>query len=164
MPISYIYPIFLGLVILVGCAQTESYDVILRNGITYDGSGQTPYIGDIAIGADTIAAMGDLKHAKGIDEIDVTGLAVAPGFINMLVLNRSFRFNMQELPQPISGKRFMNAPCVRPHRRRFSNRRRSVLQLGFALGRPVHSLVCFYQHTTTRLNSDETSLPRFCTR
>ena len=74
----------LGLVLLVGCTPKDSYDVILRNGTIYDGSGQTPYVGDIAIQADTIAAIGDLQHAKGAEEIDVNGLAVAPGFINML--------------------------------------------------------------------------------
>lgn len=75
---------FLGLILLVGCTPRESYDVILRNGTIYDGSGQAPYTGDIAISADTIAAMGDLEHVKGIEEIDVKGLAIAPGFINML--------------------------------------------------------------------------------
>jgi len=76
--------VVLGLVLLVGCAQKEVYDVILRNGTIYDGSGQKPYVGDIAIQADTIAAIGDLNNAKGAEEIDVNGLAVAPGFINML--------------------------------------------------------------------------------
>jgi len=75
---------FLGLVILIGCAPKGSYDVILRNGTIYDGSGQAPYAGDIAIQAATLAAIGDLKHAKGAVEIDATGLALAPGFINML--------------------------------------------------------------------------------
>ena len=76
--------IFLGLVILIGCTPKESYDAILRNGTIYDGSGQIPYVGDVAIQADVIGAIGDLKNAKAAVEIDVTGLAVAPGFINML--------------------------------------------------------------------------------
>lgn len=61
-----------------------TYDLILRHGNIFDGSGATPIIGDVAINADTIAALGDLGDAKGRREIDVTGLAVSPGFINML--------------------------------------------------------------------------------
>lgn len=49
-----------------------------------DGSGKPSYIGDLGINADTIAAIGNLSSAKGTQEIDATGLAVAPGFINML--------------------------------------------------------------------------------
>jgi len=56
----------------------------LRGGTIYDGSGATPYVGDVALNGDTIAALGDLGNAKGGTEIDVAGLAVAPGFVNML--------------------------------------------------------------------------------
>ncbi|MEE9461113.1 MAG: D-aminoacylase [Bacteroidales bacterium] len=72
------------LLIMVACTQPSSFDIILRNGTIYDGSGSSSYAGDIAINADTIAAMGDLKSARGLIELDVDGLAVAPGFINML--------------------------------------------------------------------------------
>src|SRR5882672_6450922 len=61
-----------------------TYDLILRGGIVYDGLGGTPFSGDVAIVADTLAAVGALSEAKGKREIDVAGLAVAPGFINML--------------------------------------------------------------------------------
>ncbi|HVF38515.1 MAG TPA: D-aminoacylase, partial [Gemmatimonadaceae bacterium] len=61
-----------------------SYDVIIRGGTVYDGSGSPGVVTDIAIIADTIAAIGNLSTAKGKTEIDATGLAVAPGFINML--------------------------------------------------------------------------------
>ncbi|MCI0751131.1 MAG: D-aminoacylase [Flammeovirgaceae bacterium] len=64
--------------------QTTLYDVIIRNGMIYDGSGSKPFRGDMALQADTIAAIGDLSSAKGKKEIDATGLALAPGFINML--------------------------------------------------------------------------------
>jgi N-acyl-D-amino-acid deacylase len=62
----------------------ENYDVILRNGTIYDGSGSLPFVADLAISSDTIAAIGNLATAKGDLEIDATGLAVSPGFINML--------------------------------------------------------------------------------
>ena len=50
----------------------------------YDGNGGAPYRADIGINADTIAAIGDLKAAKGKAETDAKGMAVAPGFVNML--------------------------------------------------------------------------------
>jgi N-acyl-D-amino-acid deacylase len=71
-------------ILLTGCAGGVKYDVIIRKGNIYDGSGTQSYIGDIGIVSDTIAAIGDLMKAKGNREIDATGLAVAPGFINML--------------------------------------------------------------------------------
>jgi N-acyl-D-amino-acid deacylase len=67
-----------------GCAGPAAYDVILRNGTIYDGSGGAPYGGDVAIRGDAIAAVGRLGEAGGAREIDVGGLAVAPGFINMM--------------------------------------------------------------------------------
>lgn len=60
------------------------YDIILRNGTIYDGTGNDPVIGDVAIQGDKVAGVGDLGGASGTQEIDLDGLAVAPGFINML--------------------------------------------------------------------------------
>src|SRR5262245_1126329 len=64
--------------------EAKTYDLILRGGTIYDGSGGKPVVGDVAINGDRIAALGDLHGARGRREIDVKGLAVAPGFINML--------------------------------------------------------------------------------
>jgi len=75
---------FIALVLFAACTPWPEYDLILRNGTIYDGSGSTPYVGDIGIYGDTIAALGDLKSASGKTEVDAGGLAVAPGFINML--------------------------------------------------------------------------------
>src|SRR5438876_20168 len=61
-----------------------NYDLLIRNGTIYDGSGRAPVVGDVAINGDTIAAVGKLTDARGRVEIDAQGLAVAPGFINML--------------------------------------------------------------------------------
>lgn len=58
--------------------------LLLRNGMIYDGSGHPPYSGEVAIEGDTIAAVGPALTAEGRVEIDAAGLAVAPGFINML--------------------------------------------------------------------------------
>jgi N-acyl-D-amino-acid deacylase len=62
----------------------DPYDVVIRNGTLYDGSGKPPIKGDVAIRGDKIAAIGNLRGARGKTEIDAKGLAVAPGFINML--------------------------------------------------------------------------------
>ena len=78
--------ILLITIILNGCTShdTESFDVLIKNGQIVDGSGEASYIGDIGIRGDTISAIGMLSGAKGEIEIDATGLVVAPGFINML--------------------------------------------------------------------------------
>ncbi len=69
---------------LGGCASPQAFDVLIKNGQIIDGSGTASYTADIGINADTIAAIGNLKNAKGKSEIDASGLVVAPGFINML--------------------------------------------------------------------------------
>ncbi len=61
-----------------------TYDLVIREGAIYDGSGGAPFVGDVAINGDTIAAVGALPDAQGRAEIKARGLAVAPGFINML--------------------------------------------------------------------------------
>ncbi len=65
-------------------AEPAEYDLIIRGGTLYDGSGGKPVAGDLAIRGERIAAVGDLGDAKAVREIDAQGLAVAPGFINML--------------------------------------------------------------------------------
>lgn len=66
------------------CSTNTDYDIILKNGTIYDGSGNVSFTGDIGISNDTIAAIGDLSNATGKNIKDLQGLAVAPGFINML--------------------------------------------------------------------------------
>lgn len=70
--------------IVLAAEPPARYDVIIRGGALYDGSGQPPTNGDLAIQDDKVAALGDLSKAKAKLEIDARGLAVAPGFINML--------------------------------------------------------------------------------
>jgi N-acyl-D-amino-acid deacylase len=60
------------------------HDVVLRGGTIYDGDGGPPYAADVAIDSDLIAAVVPAITGRGRSEIDVSGLAVAPGFINML--------------------------------------------------------------------------------
>ena len=66
------------------CSSELEYDVIIRNAVIFDGTGNTPVKGDIGINKDTIAFIGDLKMNKGKKEFDAKGLAISPGFVNML--------------------------------------------------------------------------------
>lgn len=77
--------IIILLLVTISCqSQKQEFDLIIRSGTIYDGFGQKPFTGDVAIQADTIAAIGDLSKAIAKKEIDAKGLAVTPGFINML--------------------------------------------------------------------------------
>ncbi|MBL8125227.1 MAG: D-aminoacylase [Pyrinomonadaceae bacterium] len=67
----------------IAAAQTR-YDVIIRGGMVYDGSGKAPIKADIGIIGDKIASVGDLRKSTAAQIVDASGLAVAPGFINML--------------------------------------------------------------------------------
>ena len=71
------------ILLIFSCSSHKDYDILIKNGIIADGSGNPTYIGSVGINADTIAAVGKLE-ATGKLEIDATGLVVAPGFINML--------------------------------------------------------------------------------
>jgi len=67
----------------IAAAQTR-YDVIIRGGMVYDGSRKAPIKADIGIIGDKIAVVGDLRKSTAAQIVDASGLAVAPGFINML--------------------------------------------------------------------------------
>jgi N-acyl-D-amino-acid deacylase len=76
---------FLGMAALLtlsGCAEPAT--VIIRGGTIYDGSGAAPVAGDLVIQGDRVVAVGDSRGWRAPVEIDATGMAVAPGFINML--------------------------------------------------------------------------------
>jgi N-acyl-D-amino-acid deacylase len=68
------------------CASTPQadYDLVIRHGTVYDGTGAPGVVQDVAVQRDRIVARGDLGARKGRQEIDAAGLAVAPGFIDML--------------------------------------------------------------------------------
>ncbi|MEO8361509.1 MAG: amidohydrolase family protein [Vicinamibacteria bacterium] len=82
-----------GLALLAGAVLTrpatlanaaDPYDVILRGGTVHDGTGGKPFVADVGIRGDLIATIGDLSKVTAIRVLDAKGLAVAPGFINML--------------------------------------------------------------------------------
>jgi N-acyl-D-amino-acid deacylase len=67
-----------------GQKAATTFDVLIKGGIVYDGTGRAPIKADVAIKGDRIVAIGNLKNASARTVVDASGLAVAPGFINML--------------------------------------------------------------------------------
>jgi N-acyl-D-amino-acid deacylase len=67
-----------------GATPPPAFTVLIRGGRIYDGTGVAPIEADIGLVGDRVAAIGDLAWMKGRTEIDASGLAVAPGFINSL--------------------------------------------------------------------------------
>ena len=65
-------------------AAAANYDVLILNGTLYDGTGAPPYVADIAINDDRVVAIGNFKGDTSEFQIDASGLAVAPGFFNLL--------------------------------------------------------------------------------
>jgi N-acyl-D-amino-acid deacylase len=63
---------------------SPAFDLIVRGGLVYDGSGGAPFVADVAVAGDRIARIGGLGTASAATEIDGSGMAVAPGFVNML--------------------------------------------------------------------------------
>lgn len=79
----------LAMMLAVACAnppdqQSARFDVVIRGGTIYDGTGSPGRRADLGIRGDRIAAVGDLSNADAANVVDASGLAVAPGFINML--------------------------------------------------------------------------------
>src|SRR6476661_8399171 len=82
----FLIGIFLLMAIHLSWAQTpdRSFDTVITNGHIIDGTGSPWYSGDIGIRDDKIAAIGNLSAAQRTRTIDVHGMVVAPGFIDML--------------------------------------------------------------------------------
>lgn len=64
--------------------HAAEYDAVIENGLVFDGSGEPGQIMDVAIRGERIVAIGDLDASASLQVIDARGLAVAPGFINVL--------------------------------------------------------------------------------
>ena len=76
-----IYFLSIAFFLLISCAE---YDVVIRHGMVYDGTGAKPFTGDVAIKNDKIVKISESIDGAGREEIEASGLAVSPGFINML--------------------------------------------------------------------------------
>src|SRR5437899_6970760 len=74
--------------VIIGCGRLAAadapFDIIIKGGTVYDGTGGEGHVADVAIRGDRIAGVGDLANASVKKTIDAHGLAVAAGFINML--------------------------------------------------------------------------------
>ena len=67
-----------------GASAAEHVDLLIRNGVIYDGRGSEPIRGDVAVKAGRVVAIGTLRDYTADREVNANGLAVAPGFINTL--------------------------------------------------------------------------------
>ena len=67
-----------------GASAAERVDLLIRNGVIYDGRGGEPFRGDVAVKAGRVVASGTLRDYTADREVNANGLAVAPGFINTL--------------------------------------------------------------------------------
>ena len=82
--VSFILILALPFAAAAQASRPADFDVLIQNGTVYDGTGRAPKRVDIAIKGDRIVAIGNLRRARAANVVDAKGLAVAPGFINML--------------------------------------------------------------------------------
>ncbi|HET7459283.1 MAG TPA: D-aminoacylase, partial [Gemmatimonadaceae bacterium] len=84
------FTLLCSLAVTAACASAPpassppAYDVVIRGGTIYDGGGAAPFVGDVGIVGDSVAAVAPHVDGRGRREVDARGLAVAPGFVNML--------------------------------------------------------------------------------
>jgi N-acyl-D-amino-acid deacylase len=82
--LSLLLILLLPLIAIGQTTPSAAYDVIIKGGTVYDGTGRTPRLADVGIRGDLIVTVGHLGAAQAKSIVDARGLAVAPGFINML--------------------------------------------------------------------------------
>lgn len=114
----------LGVVLLGACgpetASHAPYDMLLAGGWIVDGSGNPGYRGTVALGGDKIAAIGTAPGTQARETLDVRGLVVAPGFIdmmgqseiNVLIDNRVFSKITQGVTTEVTGEGGSVAPLT----------------------------------------------------
>jgi N-acyl-D-amino-acid deacylase len=104
-----LFPLMLPLM-AAGQTSTAPFDVLIKGGAVYDGTGRAPRRADVAIKGDRIVAVGDLAKARARSVVDARGLAVAPGFINMLSHSETSLIvdgrSMSELKQGVTTQIF----------------------------------------------------------
>ncbi len=96
----------------------QTFDLIVRGGRVYDGSGGEPYVADVAVADDRVVKIGGVDSARAGIEIDAAGMAVAPGFINMLshsyISMLADRRSMGELKQGVTLQIFGEGESMGP--------------------------------------------------
>jgi N-acyl-D-amino-acid deacylase len=78
------FALAVGAPLIVSAAPAADYSILIRAGTIYDGSGNVPYVGDVALKGDRIAYVGPHAPGRAARTVDAAGKAVSPGFINML--------------------------------------------------------------------------------
>jgi N-acyl-D-amino-acid deacylase len=69
--------------LIQSCASSKDYDIVIKDGLVYDGLGGPPFVSDIGIAGEYIKTIGKLRNSRGRAVIDAAGLAVSPGFIDV---------------------------------------------------------------------------------
>lgn len=140
-------------------AEAQSFDVLIKNGTVYDGSGRKPQRMDVAIVGDKIVAVGKFNKAPAKTLVDATGFAVAPGFVNML--SHSYNSILQdgrslgELRQGVTTQIFGEGQSMGPlsadmkQRRGISNWTTLAEYLTYAEQRGISQNIASYIGATT---------------
>ena len=81
---AFAAPLLASSAIAQAPAPAETYDLLIDNGTIYDGMGGAPFTGDVAIRGDRIVYVGPQAPGSAKKTVDASGMAVSPGFINML--------------------------------------------------------------------------------
>src|SRR5512146_2351802 len=100
-----------------GRTPRAHYDVVIAGGTVYDGSGAAGVKADIGITADEIKAVGDLHEADARTIVHADGLAVAPGFVNMMSSDASLRVDgrsMSDIRQGVTTESFGEGNSMGP--------------------------------------------------
>jgi len=100
-----------------GRQSRQHYDVLIAGGTVYDGSGGPGVRADVGISGDEIKAVGDLRDADAATTVHADGLAVAPGFINMMSGDDSLRLDgrsMSDIKQGVTTEIFGEGDSMGP--------------------------------------------------
>jgi N-acyl-D-amino-acid deacylase len=82
--VAFLFSIALPHIVRGAEPSSEKFDVLIKGGTVYDGTGEKPRVTDVAIRGDRVVGLGSFPAEKARTVIDAKGMAVAPGFINML--------------------------------------------------------------------------------
>ncbi len=133
---------------LFACASEPDFDVIVRGGLVYDGLGGVPRRLDVGVRGDRIVTLADLSGRSAVEVIDARGLAVAPGFINMLSWATESLIHdgrsMGDILQGVTTEIFGEGQSVGPYNDQMARRSMGEGFLGptiAALGEPASTRV-----------------------
>jgi N-acyl-D-amino-acid deacylase len=82
--VAFLFSIALPHIVRGAEPSSEKFDVLIKGGTVYNGTGEKPRVTDVAIRGDHIVGLGNFPTERARVVIDAKGMAVAPGFINVL--------------------------------------------------------------------------------